>query len=189
MANVNAPFGLRPLRMSTGNQNIPLEQFTIAADNTTKIYYGDIVKETGTSQNVAKSDAGDATHIGVFCGCQYTDSSGKFHFRKNWDAPTSATDITCLIAADPTIVFLCQADTVAVTDIGAVADHANGTASDITGISGAYCDVGSGTATTAGGKSLRIVGLHKDPETVAGAYALVEVMFAEHARIAAGVGA
>ena len=76
LTNLDAPFGLRPARLLgggayTGGQN----RYEISNSDTTKIYQGDIVKglATGYIKRIAAADGGLV--LGVFNGCQFTDSS------------------------------------------------------------------------------------------------------------------
>lgn len=185
MANTNAPYGFVPIRMASGNKNIPIEQFTIADNYSTKIHTGTVIKMTGTGRNIVPAAAGDTTNAGVFCGCRYEDINGKIVHSNYYPGDANATNIIALVYADPTIVFRAQCDTLAAGDVGALADLIVGTGNDMYGRSSSYTEASS-TATS--GKSLRILGLYETPGNVYGAYAQAEVMFAEHIRLAvAGV--
>jgi hypothetical protein len=191
MANSNAPFGLRPLRHRTG-ANFVANQYAIASAYDTDIFMGDVVELVSTSNNIEKPAAGNVDNLGVFAGCRYVNSSGKPVWGRYWPADTVASDIEAYVWDDPWIIFEAQADTLAVTDIGALADINLGTGVAATGISGAYIDVGAGTGTT--GKTFRIErlsrGTDQDQNNAVGAYAKVEVTFAEHVRmnVVSGVG-
>ena len=62
------------------------------------------------------------------------------------------------------------------------------TGSTVTGLSGYFADLTTGTGTT--GTNLRIMGLVNRPDNAYGAYAKIRVMFAEHVlgRVVSGVG-
>jgi hypothetical protein len=186
MANVNSPFGLRAVRHQTGGV-IRLTQYTIASGYNTSIFSGDVVEMTGTGKNIAKAAAANADNLGVFAGVMYVDAQGNQVFSRYWPANTTATDIRALVYDDPNIVFEVQADTIAEADIGKLADWHVGTGSAITGVSGLYLNESTLADTNA---SLKIIGLVPRVDNAYGAYAKLEVIFAEHvmARVVAGVG-
>lgn len=186
MANVNSPFGLRPVRHMTGGM-IRLSEYSIASGYGTSLFYGDPVQMTGTGKNIAQSEAGNVDNIGVFGGCRYVDAQGNQVFSRTWPASTVATEIVALVYDDPNIVFECQISTIAAGDVGNLVDWAVGTGTASTGVSGAYAD--ESTKATSD-KSLRILGLVPRVDNAYGAYAKVEVVFAEHVLkgVIAGVG-
>ena len=186
MANINGPYGLRPLRHLTGGC-IRMSEYSIASGLAADIYYGDPVQRAGTGRNITLAEADNANNIGVFAGCRYVDASGKQVFSKRWPTGTVATEIVASVYDDPKIVFSMQATTVAEADIGQLADW-NGTAGDATtGRSGNSVD---GTSFAAIGGALHVLGLVNSPDNAYGAYAKVEVMFAEHvlSNVVSGVG-
>lgn len=190
MANVNAKFGLRPVRTLSGgsvNQNV----FAIATDYATAIYTGDPVQQTSTSKNVILAEAGNVDNIGVFVGCSYTDANGKPTFSPYWPGVSDGkSNIKAYVVSDPDTIFEVQADGCVATEVGLVCAWNAGTGSALTGLSGAYAVV-SGTSSTSGaGKGLRVMGLVDRPDNAYGAYAKIEVMFAEHvlARVVSSVG-
>lgn len=186
MANVNSPFGLRPVR-HMGGGCVRTNEYSIASAYNTDIFHGDVVEMTGTGTNIAKAAAQNVDNIGVFAGCRYVDSRGNQVFSPYWPADTVATDIVALVYDDPNIVFEVQCDTLAAADVGALMDWNVGTGNASTGISGLY-GVASSTGTT--GKSLRIMGLKRSPDNAYGTYAKAYVTFAEHVLkgVVAGVG-
>jgi hypothetical protein len=154
------------------------------------MFQGDVVQMTGTGRNIEIAAAGVTNPIGVFYGCNFIDAEGRVTFKPYWpDGQTLEANTTCeaLVYDDPNIVFRAQADTCAEGDIGALADWVAGTGNPKTGKSGTQVE-GSATATT--GKGLRIYGLLKEVGNEYGAYAEVEVLFAEHALtgVVSGVG-
>ena len=188
MANTDAKTGLRPVRHNGGGQVRMSGRYTIASAYGTAIYKGHPVQLTGTTNEIAVAEAGNVDNLGVFGGVSYTDASGNQVFSKYWPASTVATNIQAWVYDDPDIVYEIQGDSVAITDIGALADWNAGTGSASTGLSGAYAAVNAATATT--GKALRIMGLVQRPDNAYGAYAKIEVMYAEHVLkgVVAGVG-
>ncbi len=187
MANDNAPNGFRPTRHLSGGR-IRMSEYTILTGYATNIFHGDVVEMTGTGKNISKAAATNVDNLGVFAGVRYVDSSGNQKFSKHWLASTAATNIVAFVYDDPNIVYECQCDTLAEADIGTLVDINVGSGSTITGVSGAYADIGAGTATT--DKSLRLIELVAKPNNAYGAYAKALVVFAEHVmgRVVAGVG-
>lgn len=186
MANVNGPMGLVPSRV-LGGGCVTMNPYSIASEYATAIYAGDPVEMTGTGKQIALAAAGTVNAIGVFAGVRYIDSQGRPQFSKFWPAGTVATEIEALVYDDPNIIFRAQADTLAEADVGALADWVAGSGNPTTGRSGAEVE---GSLVAAVGKSLRVIGLLPEVGNAYGAYAKVEVMFAEHALkgVVAGVG-
>jgi hypothetical protein len=171
-----------------GGGAITQNEYSIATAYTTAIYVGDVVEMTGTGRNVAKAAAANADNIGVFRGCSYVDANGNWTFAHYWPGVSDGkTNIVAYVIDDPDVVFECQASTIAEADIGNVADWHVGTGSANTGISGLYWD--ESTKATADA-SLRAMRLVNRPDNAYGAYAKIEVMFAEHVLkgVVAGVG-
>jgi hypothetical protein len=188
MANVDAKFGLRPVR-TLGSENVNQNVFSIATDYATAIYTGDVVEMTGTGKNVTKAAATNVDNIGVFVGCSYTDANGKPTFSPYWPGVSDGkANIKAFVVSDPETIFEVQADGCVEGEIGVLVDWNVGTGSALTGLSGLYAVV-SGTSATTGG-SLRVLGLVDRPDNAYGAYAKIEVMFAEHVlgRVVSGVG-
>lgn len=189
MANTNAPFGLRPIRHLSGGV-IRANEYSIASNYATDIFTGDVVELSGTGKNVTKAAATNVDNIGVFAGCRWVDPQGIQHFSQYWPASSlsTLTEIVAFVYDDPNIVFECQADGAVVGEMQVLADWNVGTGSTVTGQSGLYAVV-SGTSATTGG-SLRVMGLVDRPDNAYGAYAKIEVMFAEHVlgRVVSGVG-
>lgn len=185
MANVDAPNGFRPVRHLTGGV-IRLGEYSIASAYDTDIFYGDPVERTGTGKNIAVAAAGNVDNIGIFGGCRYVNAQGEQKFSKYWPADTVATDIVALVYDDPNIVFECQIDTIAEADVGNQVDWDLGTGSTVTGISGSFAD--ESTKGTTGG-SFHILGLVPRVKNAYGAYAKIEVAFAEHALKTGAAGA
>ena len=112
MANKDRAFGLRPVRVLSGEyyaggQN----KFTIASSYGTAIYQGDIVAAV-TAGNVERIAAGGSGYVlGVFNGCFYTDpSTSKPTWSNKYPATTAASDIVAFVVTDPNIICEIQAD-------------------------------------------------------------------------------
>lgn len=179
MANVNGPFGLRPVR-KLGGGVITQNAYSIAHDYATAIYVGDVVEMSGTGRDVTKAAAANPDNIGVFRGCSYVDANGSWTFAHYWPGVSDGKkNIVAYVIDDPDVVFECQADTIAEADIGHLATWNVGTGSANTGISGLYWQ-DSTKAANGAGKSLRAMRLVNRPNNEYGAYAKIEVMFTEH---------
>jgi len=111
MANQDAPFGLRPVRVNGSPFSNQQNRYRIAANYGTSIYQGDLVKVVtgGGIERVAAGGSG--LILGVFNGCTYTDpSSGKPVFSNYYPASTNASDIIAYVVDAPDTVFEVQAN-------------------------------------------------------------------------------
>jgi hypothetical protein len=188
MSNVNAAFGLRPVRHMSGGE-IQMNDYQIASGYATAIYKGDVVQQT-TDGTIIQAEAGNVDNVGVFAGVSYVDANGAQVFSPYWPASTTATKIHAMVWDDPMIVFQIQSDATG----AAAVDVANGADWEVvagnarTGQSATNLDVSAGLGTT--GKSLRILRIVDDGVNVAGAYSIVEVLFNEHVMkgVVSGVG-
>ena len=192
MANVNAPFGLKPVRHQTGG-NIQSNTYPIASAYGTAIYTGDpvLLHSDGTIIiGVGTGGTPSVQMLGVFGGVSYKDAAGAIQWKQYWPASTVATEVKAIVYDDPEIIFQIQSDAtgVAAGDVGQLCDVEIVAGSAATGKSGTNLDMSTGSATT--GKHLRIMRIVDDGVNVAGAYAVVEVTWAEHALkgVVSGVG-
>jgi hypothetical protein len=165
MANKDAAFGMKPVRMIggapyTGGQS----RYRIAANYGTSIFQGDMVAQVTGGTVEVHADGGTVPVVGVFNGCQYTDpTSGEQVFSNYYPASTNASDIIAFIIDDPDVVYEVQADdTFPVTDLFGNFDIVYTSAgSTSTGISGAELDVTTGaTATTL---PIKAIDISEDP--------------------------
>jgi hypothetical protein len=165
MANKDAAFGMKPVRMIggapyTGGQS----RYRIAANYGTSIFQGDMVAQVTGGTVEVHADGGTVPVVGVFNGCQYTDpTSGDQVFSNYYPASTNASDIIAFIIDDPDVVYEVQADdTFPVTDLFGNFDIVYTSAgSTSTGISGAELDVTTGaTATTL---PIKAIDISEDP--------------------------
>jgi hypothetical protein len=185
MANVNAPFGFRPVKHATGGE-IKHREYTIASGGAFNIGYGDPVEMTGTGKNIQLAAATNVDNIGIFCGVDYIDSTGEHKFSRNWVSGTTGTNIKALVIDDPDVIYECQADACAEADVGLLSDWTIGTV-DSFGRSTTVLKVSTGATT---GQSFRVLELVPDPANAYGNYANVRVMWAEHVLkgVVSGVG-
>lgn len=165
MANKDAAFGMKPVRMIggapyTGGQS----RYRIAANYGTSIFQGDMVAQVTGGTVEVHADGGTVPVVGVFNGCKYTDpTSGEQVFSNYYPASTNASDIIAFIIDDPNVVYEVQADdTFPVADLFGNFDIVYTSAgSTQTGISGAELDVTTGaTATTL---PIKAIDISQDP--------------------------
>jgi hypothetical protein len=190
MANVNKPFGLRPVGNLSATGAQKQYGYTIASGYGTAIYQGDLV--VVYDGYIIKYDA--ATHAaptGVFNGCQYNDPTRAD--KPTWKNyyPGSITpnigSIICEVLDDPAQMFLIQAGgSVVAANIGKNADPtASTTGSTTSGVSAGSLDSASIAKTAA--LTFKIVGLNQDPENAFGSYAVVVVKLNQHQYGSVGV--
>src|SRR5210317_1180009 len=165
MANKDAAFGMKPVRMIggapyTGGQS----RYRIAANYGTSIFQGDMVAQVTGGTVEVHADGGTVPIVGVFNGCKYTDpTSGEQVFSNYYPASTNASDIIAFIIDDPNVVYEVQADAAfPVADLFGNFDIVYTTAgSTLTGISGAELEVSTGaTATTL---PIKAIDISQDP--------------------------
>lgn len=174
--NVEAPYGLRPVKLVSGSPFVGItRQYKIASGYATNIFNGDAVRlVTG---GTIERDAADAamTPIGVFLGCSYTDPNTKQKlFSQYYPAGTAADDIYAYVADGTDILFkvvvVSSGTTVgalALTDLGANVAMVDNTGDTNTGNS--KIAISATTATTAT-LPLRIVELVEETRNAAGGY-------------------
>lgn len=162
MANKDAPFGLKPSSKLGSNYNSEgVTEYKIASGASGNIFSGDLVKMANTG-TILVAAAGDQA-LGVFRGCQYTDSSGDVIYSPYWPDGTVASDAVAFVVDDPDALFEVQSaatGSVVQTVVGNNADIVYTSGSTITGISAVEI---SGT-TAATSAQLRIVGVSTDPD-------------------------
>ena len=162
MSNQNAPFGLKPSSKLGSNYNAEgVTEYKIASGASGNIFSGDLVKMANTG-TILVAAAGDQA-LGVFRGCQYTDSSGDVIYSPYWPDGTVTSDAVAFVVDDPNALFEVQSaatGSVVQTVVGNNADIVYTAGSTITGISAVEI---SGT-TAATSAQLRIVGVSTDPE-------------------------
>ena len=162
MSNQNAPFGLKPSsKLGSNYNNEGVTEYKIASGASGNIFSGDLVKMANTG-TILVAAAGDQA-LGVFRGCQYTDSSGDVIYSPYWPDGTVTSDAVAFVVDDPNALFEVQSaatGSVVQTVVGNNADTVYSAGSTITGIS----DVKISGTTAATSAQLRIVGISTDPE-------------------------
>lgn len=181
MANVNKPFGLRPVGNLSATGAQKQYGYQIEAGYGTAIYQGDLV--VVYDGYIIKYNA--ATHVaptGVFNGVQYNDPTRAD--KPTWKNyyPGNITpnigQIDCEVLDDPSQLFLIQAaGTITQADIGKNADPtAATTGSNITGVSAGTL----GTPAKTAALTMKIVGLSNQAGNALGQYAVVVVKLNQH---------
>ena len=166
MANKDAAFGMKPVRMIggapyTGGQS----RYRIAANYGTSIFQGDMVAQVTGGTVEVHADGGTVPVVGVFNGVQYTDpTSGDQVFSNYYPASTNASDIIAFIIDDPNVVYEVQADdTFPVADLFGNFDIVYTNAgSTKTGVSGAELDVTTGATNT--NLPIKAIDISQDPD-------------------------
>ena len=166
MANKDAAFGMRPVKMIggapyTGGQS----RYRIAANYDTAIFQGDMVAQVTGGGIEVHADGGTVPIVGVFNGCQYTDpTTGEQKFSNFYPASTNASDIIAFVIDDPMVIFEIQCNAAfPVADLFGNFDIVYTSAgSTTTGISGAELNVSDGATTAT--LSLKCIDISEDPE-------------------------
>ena len=143
MANVDAPFGLRPIRMRGGAPyNGAVNKYEIKSDLNAALYIGDPVIKTGTSNSrgmpyvqIATLTASNAV-TGVIVGWEGPPNTANLEQQYS----VALNKSIALVCDDPDVVFLIKDDASAVpavTDVGTNAYMSNTDGgSTTTGLSG-----------------------------------------------------
>jgi len=192
MANKDAAFGMRPVKMIggapySGGQS----RYRIASSYGTSIFQGDMVAQVTGGGVEVHADGGTVPIVGVFNGCRYTDpTTGEQVFSNYYPASTAASDIFAYVIDDPNVVFEVQADAAfPVADLLGNFDIVYTTAgSTKTGISGAELNVtDGGTGTTL---AIKAIDISEDPENsdVSSANTNVYVVIQNHVFGVKGAG-
>src|SRR5215813_14171920 len=106
MANVNAPFGFRPIRRLDGAAlSGAFTQLKVANGDTNALNRGDCVKQLGTGYvTVAAAGLTDHSMRGIFIGCHYLSSALGYNIWSNyWPGSGAVGDIDVFILDDPFI--------------------------------------------------------------------------------------
>ena len=191
MANVNKPFGLRPVGNLSATGAQKQYGYLIESGYGTAIYQGDLV--VVYDGYIIKYDA--ATHAaptGVFNGCQYNDPTraDKPTWKNYYPGSVNITEgeIVADVLDDPSQLFIIQADEdIEKADIGKNADVIGTGGSTTTGVSSMELD--SSTIADTAALNLKIVGLWNVPGNAFGDFAVVVVKINEHLYGSTGVKA
>ena len=169
MANVDAPFGMRPIGNVVGGTDFQTTEYLIRDNEDVSIFQGDAVEtdDNNSGEGIVRIEAvTNVDSVGVFNGCLIDSdpSTGKPKF-SNFYSQTNITQgkIRGFVFDNPYMRFLIQGDSdtaAAQTDVTKTApfvDTHSGSTS--TGISGSELDVSElGT-----GQPIRVEGFTGDP--------------------------
>ena len=192
MANVNKPFGLRPIGNLSATGAQKQYGYQIADNQSGAIFQGDIVV-VYDGYIIKYDETTHAAPTGVFNGCQYNDPSqaGKPVWRNYYPGSINITtgQIDCEVLDDPSQLFLVQADgAITQANIGKNADPtAATTGSTTTGVSAGTLKSSSIAKTAA--LTFKIVGVSNSPDNAIGTYTVVVVKLNQHQYGSVGVAA
>jgi hypothetical protein len=190
MANIDKPFGLRPIGNLSATGAQKQYGYQIEDNQSGAIFQGDLVTIVG-GYVVKFAPGTHAAALGVFNGCNYIDpSTGKPTWRNFYPGSVNITagTIQCDVLDDPNQLFLVQADEdIVQADIGKNADVIGTGGSSTTGLSSMELD--SSTIADTAALNLKIVGLWTAPENALGDFAVVVVKINEHLYGSTGVKA
>ena len=163
MANKDAAFGLRPIgKVGQNRDNGGLSEYSIAANDTSTIYFNDPVKATAAGTIDVAGAGGDL--LGSLNGVFYTDPTTKKPTWANHYSQVNATDIVAFVSDDPYERFEIQSNgTNAITQASVFFNYDIAyTAGDSANyVSKVELNEASGVSTTA---QLRLLGFSKDPD-------------------------
>jgi hypothetical protein len=163
MANKDAAFGLRPIgKVGQNRDNGGLSEYSIAANDTSTIYFNDPVKATAAGTIDVAGAGGDL--LGSLNGVFYTDPTTKKPTWANHYSQVNATDIVAFVSDDPYERFEIQSNgTNAITQASVFFNYdIEYTAGDSANyVSKVELNEASGVSTAA---QLRLLGFSKDPD-------------------------
>jgi hypothetical protein len=191
MANVDSPFGLRPVRyMSGAPYNGAVNAYSTAAGDATAIYVGDPVIISGTAQtingviyqDVDQAATGDVI-VGVVVGVDPVLGSGA-NGRDSTVYRAASTQRIVYVADDPNLLFEIQevsgGTALAAADIGLNANFVVAAGSTTTGLSGV--ELNNATEATTNTLDLQIVGFQNRVGNEIGEHAKWLVRLNRHQR-------
>jgi hypothetical protein len=167
MANKDAAFGCKPVRMMggapySGGQS----RYRIASGVTTPLFQGDLVTQLTAGVLGRHVATGTVPIIGVFNGVSYTDpTTGEQVFKNYYPGSITASDIIANVIDDPDVVFEVQADdTFPVADLFGNFDIVDGSTVGDTnsGRSNLELDVTTGNTTVT--LPLKCIDISQDPD-------------------------
>ena len=170
MANQDAAFGLRPLKMSgQGDDSTGMTSHFIAAGDASVLYQGSPCIAAAGYVDIAT--AGAAPNMGAFWGCFYTDPTTLKPTFKNYYpgsiTPPSSKDIEAFVYDNPNQMFEIQSDNTgasAQADVFSNADMVNFGGSTLNGVSNTELDDSTIAASSDAAAQLLIIGVSRDPK-------------------------
>ena len=193
MANIDAPFGLRPIAKlgSAPGGTVGTTKYRISS-GASAIFTGDPVKLKADGSIEVKGAAGAITGAisGVFMGCFYTDpTTSKPTFRNNYPDGLAATDAIAFLSDDVNQLYIAQQDAndIGAADLGHNAEMIMAAGSTTTGMSKAEID--SSTAATGNATyMLKILDFYDTPSNDTTAANSVLVVKINNHQLAASTG-
>jgi len=196
MANIDAPFGLKPVRHLNGNPwNGQTVRMLIEDDDTDSYFVGDPVTLSGAAgsddtSGIIVADIAVATHSNSIYGVIVSFEPDPDNLSRIY-CPTLAGGYAN-VCIDPDVIYEVQDDGTAVLDGASIGTNAMLTAdtsgSTITGLSGWELDASIVAANAT--YQLQILGISQKPDNALGIYCIWEVIISNHVlrRSAAGSG-
>ena len=193
MANIDSPFGLRPIAKqgSAPGGTTGTTKYKISS-GASALFTGDPVKLKADGSIEVKGGAGAITGAisGVFMGCFYTDpTTSKPTFRNNYPDGLAATDAIAFISDDVNQLYIAQQDAndIGAADLGNNAEMIMAAGSTTTGMSKAEID--SSTAATGNATyMLKILDFYDTPSNDTTAANSVLVVKINNHQLAASTG-
>lgn len=156
MANSTVAFGFRPLGKLGGNPAAGgQDQYTIVDNYSSSIFQGDLVKLNVTGGVIVVDTSALTSIFGVFNGCLIeSDPSTKKPKFVNFYSQTNITqgEIQAFVINDPNQLYLVKSTGTALgtTAVGTSFDQVYAAGNTNNGISGAYLDLATSSASSAG---------------------------------------
>jgi hypothetical protein len=166
MANKNAPFGLKPVRMMSGAPySGGQSRYRIASGATTPIFQGDLVTQLTAGVLGRHAATGTVPIVGVFNGVSFTNSEGEQIFSNHYAGSITSSDIIANVIDHPNVVFEVQCNAAfPVADIFGNFDIVDGSPVGDTksGRSNTECAVSTGNTTAT--LPLKVLDISQDPD-------------------------
>jgi len=167
MANIDAPFGLRPVgELGSDIQNGGTSKYLIVSGETDVIMKGDLVKLEASGYITLSGDSDAVNAIGVFNGCFYNDPTTQKPTWKNYypgSITVSIGTIDAYVYDDPNKLFEIQGDgVIAQSSVGRNTNIVYAVGSTVNGQSKTELDATVESAGTTG--QLRIIRICEDPD-------------------------
>jgi len=158
--------GLRPLDSVTSSEPVA-QGFKIVNGESDDMFQGDLIKmEAAGSVNKSPGDT-DVAVVGVFIGCNYTNSDGERVYANKYNVTISRDDTIAFVNVDPLQKYIVlvgtggTAGTITQASIGMSLDIDANAGNGTTGLSGMMAK----TSTEATSARVRVIGVSNDNGT------------------------
>jgi len=170
MANQDAAFGLRPLKMvGQGDDSTGMSSHFVDAGDASVLYQGSPVIAAAGYIDIAA--AGSVPNMGAFWGCFYVDPTTLKPTFKNYYpgsiTPPASKDIEAFVYDNPNQMFEIQSDNdgaSTLADVFSNADLVNFGGSTLNGVSNTELDDSTIAASSDAAAQLLIIGVSRDPK-------------------------